>query len=838
MTRTSPVAEPAAGSAADAGTLRALEFGTIVEQLAGHASFEPSRELALATQPVADKAHVGLLQDQTDEADRLLTDQAQASIGGARDIRAALERAGRGGRLTPAELLEVGETLEATERFATRLKAWRGPHLSGIRDALEPAPDLAARIARSIDEGGEILDTASAELAAIRKRLRTAQDRVRERLNAMLRSSSMAGVIGEAIVTMRAGRYVIPIRAEAKGRVKGIVHDQSASGATLFVEPLTVVELNNKWTEASLAGQREEERILDELSAEVESRADALRDSLSALARADLWMARARLSAAMDGVRPNVVEDAAELLSARHPLLGDAAVPIDLRLGDRFGYRALVVTGPNTGGKTVSLKTLGLLSLMHQAGLRVPAAEGARLPAFRRVMADIGDEQSIAQSLSTFSSHLRNVVRFVADAGPATLVLLDEVGAGTDPAEGSALAMAILSRLLDAGAMVAATTHYAELKTFATEHPGVSNAAVEFDVTTLRPTYRLTIGLPGKSQAFAIAERLGLPEPILADARDRISAEHASMEETLAAIAAAEQAQVAALEAAQAERASASDERELARTGVARARREAAQLLADARRAADELVARAEREVADLRREMTRQRNLGGGRRGSSVAAFDELTRQAARARTETEVEIPADAEPAEEGPQPRVGLFGRSKTLGSTGRIVEISGRTGRVTLETEVARLVVPADDVEVVPEPVSGPTPRDLGAEEMRRRAAAARVTAARPARRARRGRARAPDRPPRRCPPRRPRRGRHRPRHRDRRPAARGARGPRRAPPRAIGARRTQGRGRRRGDGRRALGLLRRRGGRLGAEARLGRRRRSRDRCRGRRRRWRW
>ena len=721
MTRTSPVAEPAAGSAADAGTLRALEFGTIVEELAGHASFEPSRELALATQPVADETHVGLLQDQTDEADRLLTDQAQASIGGARDIRAALERAGRGGRLTPAELLEVGETLEATERFATRLKAWHGPHLSGIRDALEPAPELAARIARSIDEGGEILDTASAELAAIRKRLRTAQDRVRERLNAMLRSSSMAGIIGEAIVTMRAGRYVIPIRAEAKGRVKGIVHDQSASGATLFVEPLTVVELNNKWTEASLAAEREEERILDELSRDVEGRADALRDSLAALARADLWMARARLGAAMDGVRPSIVEDAAELLSARHPLLGDSAVPIDLRLGDRFGYRALVVTGPNTGGKTVSLKTLGLLSLMHQAGLRVPAADGARLPAFRRVMADIGDEQSIAQSLSTFSSHLRNVVRFVADAGPATLVLLDEVGAGTDPAEGSALAMAILSRLLDAGAMVAATTHYAELKTFATEHPGVSNAAVEFDVATLRPTYRLTIGLPGKSQAFAIAERLGLPEAILADARDRISAEHASMEETLAAIAAAEQAQVAALEAAQAERASAADERELARTGVARARREAAQLLADARRSADELVARAEREVADLRREMTRQRNLAGGRRGASVAAFDDLSRQAARARTETEVELPPDAEPAEEGPQPRIGLFGRSKTLGSTGRIVEISGRTGRVTLETEGARLVVPADDVEVVPEPISGPAPRDLEAEEMRRRAA---------------------------------------------------------------------------------------------------------------------
>ena len=538
----------------------------------------------------------------------------------------------------------------------------------------------------------------------------------------MLRSSAMAGIIGEAIVTLRAGRYVIPIRAEAKGRVKGIVHDQSASGATLFVEPLTVVELNNKWTEASLAAAREEERILDELSRMVEGRAAPLRDSLSALARADLWLARARLGTEMDGVRPTVAEDAAELLSARHPLLGDSAVPIDLRLGDRFGYRALVVTGPNTGGKTVSLKTLGLLSLMHQAGLRVPAADGARLPVFRRVMADIGDEQSIAQSLSTFSSHLRNVVRFVADAGPATLVLLDEVGAGTDPAEGSALAMAIVSRLLDAGAMVAATTHYAELKAFATEHPGVTNAAVEFDVSTLRPTYRLTIGLPGKSQAFAIADRLGLPEPILADARERISAEHASMEETLAAIAAAERAQAAALEAASADRASAADERELARSGVAQARREAAKLLADARRSADELVARAEREVADLRREMTRQRNLAGGRRGASAPAVEDLGRRAARARTETAVagpEVAADA--PEPGPQPRAGLFGRSRTLGSTGRIVEISGRTGRVTLETEGARLVVPADDVEVVPEPISGPTPRDLEAEELRRRAA---------------------------------------------------------------------------------------------------------------------
>jgi DNA mismatch repair protein MutS2 len=426
-----------------------------------------------------------------------------------------------------------------------------------------------------------------------------------------------------------------------------------------------------------------------------------------------------------------VTDDAAELLSARHPLLGPGGVPIDLRIGERFGYRALIVTGPNTGGKTVSLKTLGLLTLMHQAGLRVPAAEGARLPVFGRVMADIGDEQSIAQSLSTFSSHLRNVVRFVAAASPGALVLLDEVGAGTDPTEGSALAMAIVERLLAAGATVAATTHYAEVKAFAQEHPLVSNASVAFDVATLRPTYRLEIGLPGKSQAFAIAERLGLAREILDDARSRLAAEHVSMEEALSAIARTEEARSAELDQARAQREAALAERELARTGVSRARREAATVLSDARRAADELLARAEREVAELRRELTRQRNLAGSRtRGASTpapAAFDELAGRAARARADAAgptADEPRDEDglpPTADAPQPRVGLWGRSRTLGSVGRIAEISGRTGRVTLETDGPRVVVPADDVEVVPEPIRGPAPRDAAADELRRRAA---------------------------------------------------------------------------------------------------------------------
>ena len=499
MTRTSRAAEP------DAASLRALEFGAITSRLADKTAFGPSRELAEATVPVFDQVHVGLLQDQTDEAARLLELHPEASIGGARDIRTALARAKRGGKLAPGELLDVAGTLHATDQFARRLSRWPGPQLSAVREELEAAPALRERIERSIDPSGEILDGASPALRTARRRMRVAQDRLRERLGAMLRSTELAGAFGDAIVTQRAGRYVIPVRAEARGRVPGIVHDQSASAATLFVEPLAVVELNNAWTEATLAAAEEEERVLEELSRAVEAQAAALTISLAALARADLWIARARLGGEMNGVRPSVVDDAVELLSAVHPMLGPGAVPIDLRLGERFGYRALVITGPNTGGKTVALKTIGLLALMHQAGLRVPAADGARLPVFERILADIGDEQSIAQSLSTFSSHMRNVVRFLDAAGSRTLVLLDEIGAGTDPTEGSALAMAVVSVLLERGALVAATTHYAELKAFAQTHPGVTNAAVEFDVASLQPTYHLSIGLPGASQAFAIA---------------------------------------------------------------------------------------------------------------------------------------------------------------------------------------------------------------------------------------------------------------------------------------------------------------------------------------------
>ena len=715
---------PGPEAAADATSLGALEFPAVVEMLAAHASFAPSRELALGSLPSGEPGMVRILQDQTDEAARLLDDQAQTTIGGARDVRGTLERAARGGRVSPAELLEVADTLRATAQFGARLRGWRGSHLSGVRSELDDAPALRERIERTVDEGGEILDSASPELAAIRRRLRAAQERVRERLNAMVRATEHAGTVAEPIVTMRSGRYVIPIRTEAKGRIKGIVHDQSSSGATLFIEPLSVVELNNAWAEATLAQEREEERILDEVSREVESRAASLGASLAALARADLWLARARLGSEMDAMRPAESASAVELLTARHPLLSRAAVPIDLRIGEVFGYRAVIITGPNTGGKTVSLKTLGLLSLMHQAGLRIPAAGGSRTRVFGRVMADIGDEQSIAQSLSTFSSHLRNVVRFVREADADSLVLLDEIGAGTDPTEGSALAMAVVSRLLERGATVLATTHYADLKTFAETHPGVTNASVEFDVDTLRPTYRLSIGLPGKSQAFAIAARLGLPEEILADARGRLSAEHATFEETLASIQRAEAEREKELARAREDRARAEAERERAEAGITRARAEAAQILRDAHRAAEELYGRAERELAEARREVARMRE----RAAPAQESLERLARATLERRSREPggdggSKSPHEAPPSEPViAQPRPGQWARSRTLGRTGRVAEISGRTGRATLETDGARLVLPADDLEVVPEPAAGPTEADVEAEEMRRRAAA--------------------------------------------------------------------------------------------------------------------
>ena len=671
-----------------------LEFPLVRERLAGATQFPPSRRLAETLEPSNDPVIVARRLDETDQARALLSERAGVGIGAAHDIEPWVGRAVRGGRLDAAHFLEIAETLDATSRLATSLADERRPLLRELGRQLHPLPALRSTLQRSFDPVGELLDTASPRLGGLRSAVRVAYDRLRRRLDALV-GAELGGALQEPIVTLRNGRYVVPVKAEARGRVKGIVHDASGSGQTLFVEPLVAVELGNAWREAQVAEQEEIARILDELSALVAANATALRETVDALARFDLWAAKAQLAAEMDGVRAETADrPEVILLSARHPGLAGRVVPIDVRIGD--GYSALVVTGPNTGGKTVTLRTLGLLSLMHQCGLHIPAASGSRLPVWRDVFADIGDEQSVAQSLSTFSGHLRRITTIVDEAGPGTLVLLDELGAGTDPTEGSALAQALLDHFIRAGAIVAATTHYAELKAYAHTTPGARNAAVEFDIETLSPTYRLTIGLPGGSQAFAIAERLGLPMAIVADARSRLTEAQRSFEATLASIKATEGETSEALDRARAAETRAAEALREAQEERRRARRERDEAVHAAREEADRVVDDLRAELAAIRRTLERETVTASGLDAA-------VERAAAIAGRLPEVEARAVEAPAEPR-RWRVGERARSRTGGWEGRIAAMDKGGRRATLEAGGMRVAVDLDDL--VPAQSPGP------------------------------------------------------------------------------------------------------------------------------------
>jgi DNA mismatch repair protein MutS2 len=675
----------------DARSLVLLEFPQVRTRLADLTSFPPSRRLAEALEPNADPVVVGRSLDETDQTRQLLVGRPGVGVGASHDIGPWIERAVRGGRLDPAEFIEIADTLDAASRLATALADERRALLRDLGRELHPLPALRSTLARSFDPVGELLDTASPRLGGLRAAVRVAYDRLRRRLDSLV-GSELGGALQEPIVTLRNGRYVVPVKAEARSRVKGIVHDASGSGQTLFVEPLVVVELGNAWREAVAAEQEEIERILDELSALVGANGTPLRETLDALARFDFWMAKAQLAVEMDGVRPERADRAeVVLLGARHPGLSGHVVPIDVRLGD--GYTALVVTGPNTGGKTVTLRTLGLLTVMHQAGLHIPADAGSRLPVFRDVFADIGDEQSIAQSLSTFSGHLRRIIAIVEAAGADTLVLLDELGAGTDPTEGSALAQALLDHFIRTGALVAATTHYAELKAYAHTTPAARNASVEFDLDTLSPTYHLSIGLPGGSQAFAIAERLGLPTAIVGDARSRLTESQAAFEETLARIRATETETSELLDRARAAEARAAEALRQADEERRRARRERDELVRTARNDAERLVDDLRDEVRTTRRRLERET--------VTAPALD-----AAVARAEEGLSRLPDAVPAvavEPSPPPkrtwRVGERARSRSGGWEGRVAALERGGRRATLEAGGLRVVVEVDDLEQV-------------------------------------------------------------------------------------------------------------------------------------------
>jgi DNA mismatch repair protein MutS2 len=520
----------------DSKTLSVLEYPKILLRLAGFCDFSASMDLARTLEPTTSYDLALARLAETSEARKLLSVQ-DIGIGGAHDIRAAVDLAARGGVLDPQQLLDVKSTLISAREIKKSLerKNTEYPHLAAIAAGLPEARGIVDAISRVVSERGEVLDSASEKLARLRREVRVARDRLMSRLQKYLTDS--ASKLQEQIITQRDGRYVIPLRAEFKGQIKAVIHDQSASGATLFIEPLPVVELNNTVRELELQERDEERRILAELSGQIGGFATEIKYGVENLAMLDLLFAKAKYAEELHASEPQLRDPkpaprerktAAQetpviyLLQARHPLLDpETVVPIDFN--PQSATRAVVITGPNTGGKTVSLKTVGLMVLMAQSGLHIPAGSGSELPLFQSVWADIGDEQSIEQSLSTFSGHITNIIRILKKADARSLVILDELGAGTDPQEGAALARAILTHLLERGITALIATHYPELKAFAHSTEGVVNASLEFDIATLRPTYKLTIGLPGRSNALLIAQRLGLDPDIVGAAKADIN---------------------------------------------------------------------------------------------------------------------------------------------------------------------------------------------------------------------------------------------------------------------------------------------------------------------------
>ena len=513
-----------------------LELPAILAMLARHAVSDAAKERALAVSPSTDAATVKRLLAETSAARGMMVKRGGPSFSGVKDVRASLSRADMGGCLNIRELMDIAGVLGAARQARSYAAGdGRGNEktcIDGLFNSLITNRFLEDKITGSIAGEDELADAASPELASIRRLIRAASARVRDALQKIISSPSYAKALQDPIITTRSERYVVPVKAEFKNAVPGLVHDVSASGATLFIEPMAAVKANNELRELRAREKAEVERILMELSADCAEHADDITRDFGILVSLDLIFAKAKLSYEYDGMEPEISERAVALRRARHPLLPkDTAVPIDLELGG--DYDTLVITGPNTGGKTVTLKTIGLMCAMAACGLHLPVADGSCVPVFDAVLADIGDEQSIEQSLSTFSSHMTNIVRILNECGPSTLILFDELGAGTDPTEGAALAISIIEYARARGAVIAATTHYAELKVYATTAKGVMNASCEFDVATLRPTYRLLVGIPGKSNAFAISERLGVPAEIIADAKGRVGTESASFEATI-----------------------------------------------------------------------------------------------------------------------------------------------------------------------------------------------------------------------------------------------------------------------------------------------------------------
>ena len=595
-------------------SIATLELPRVLEQLAACASTQEGKERCLALRPMTDPDDVQRAQEETSAAVEMLIKRGSPGFSGVKPVGASLHRADMGGSLNTRELLEVAAVLRCARTVQDYGAGEEKTPISHLFRALTPNRFLEETITNSIIGEDELADSASSELASIRRHIRATEAKVRDILQRIL-ASNQSKYLQESIITIRSDRYVVPVKSEFKNAIPGLVHDVSSSGSTFFIEPMGVVKANNELRELMAQEKKEIERILAELSAQCAAHREDIAEDYDLLVWLDAIFARGRLSLNMEAAQPRLSDRYLRLRKARHPLLDrKKAVANDLELGDRFD--TLMITGPNTGGKTVTLKTIGLLTLMAQCGLHIPAGDGSTIRVCQRVLADIGDEQSIAQSLSTFSSHMSNIVGMLAETDGETLVLFDELGGGTDPVEGAALAAAIIEHARSLGALVAATTHYAELKVYAMTTPGVENASCEFDVETLAPTYRLLVGIPGKSNAFAISQRLGLPQEIIQQAAARVSAENVRFEDVLTKLdqqrqeMEKEQRQAAQLRLemeqaaakAQEYRDSLQKEKE---KNEARAKAEARAILDEARRTADEVF----RELGDMRKKAQKEQD-------------------------------------------------------------------------------------------------------------------------------------------------------------------------------------------------------------------------------------
>ena len=680
----------------------ALELNKVLDRLAEKTSCEDTAQMAQELRPTADFRRVTKRLDETDDAMQLMARFGAPSFGSVKNVQSTVRRAEAGAALSVRELLDIAELLRVFRGVAD----WRArcsgveTSLDGRFDGVVPNKYLEEKISTAILSEDTVADNASPKLADVRRKIRSASTRLRDHLDSMIRSAAYQKALQDPIVTIRDGRFVVPVKAEHRGEIAGLVHDTSASGATVFVEPMAVVEANNEIRLLQSQEETEIERILAELSADAGAFAGSICSGYKCLLELDLIFAKAALAYDMKAARPKLTEDGHLLLRhARHPLIDkQKVVPVDVELGGDFD--TLVVTGPNTGGKTVTLKTLGLLTLMTMCGLLPPVDDGSVISTFDHVLVDIGDEQSIEQSLSTFSAHMKNLIDILKATDERSLVLVDELGAGTDPVEGAALAIAILERLREKGARVAATTHYAELKAYAVATPGVENGSCEFDVKTLKPTYRLLVGVPGRSNAFAISERLGMDADLVERARALVSGDDRRMEEVVVRLDERRQALESELAEARETRSSAEKAAAAAKARVGELETARQAELDAAREKARQIVERARLDAERLMEELDRLRKQKNKEGFAAEASSAKSRLRAELRRMEQELD-PVDAGTAEDYTLPRplkAGDTVRLSDLGKQGTVVTPPDKSGMTEVLVGIVRTRVPTETLRL--------------------------------------------------------------------------------------------------------------------------------------------